>query len=536
MTPLAFSLQSLLLIIFYIAFRRSKDLSVHLLFPKYSAINWLFFFVPVSFPLLSIMGAVSLNNGGPNFFTLLMLGLVALYVTLLTVYRRRLNPHLYPYSVYFISLALLLMTSLRGWYTTGHDNQQEFYVYQLTQSHFLWSMSWFRDTYNACLSLNILPTVFNSFLHIPDVYIFKVVFQLLFPFAVIGVYLFLKKFATKKIAYLSTFFFISFPTFANDMPMLNRQEIALIFFSLLLLVLFHRRLSWGTKNIIFLIFAAGLVVSHYTTSYIATALFLITFLLSFITRKFNRFRRPYFLTPVMVIGLAFFTFFWNAALTKTTAGLTSVVAETWQNIGRSFSRDLKSSDVGYSLFNWRRTDNLRLFNDYVALQNDSIAAGPYQNLYFPQNIYQNYPVIYTPDATQPLTAFGRSLKTIFLDPYWLNNLYKQGSAKLIQLLLVVGFIFILSKSSPYLKSFPPEFYLLSFISISLLGLFIILPFISREYGTLRFFQQTLTLLALPTIVGCLTVFGFLKGRFPLYATLSFFLIFFLSLYGFIPQL
>src|SRR5579871_696380 len=49
--------------------------------------NILLGIVPVTFPLLSILGAISLNNHQTSIFTMLMLGLVACYVLLLTVLR-----------------------------------------------------------------------------------------------------------------------------------------------------------------------------------------------------------------------------------------------------------------------------------------------------------------------------------------------------------------------------------------------------------------------------------------------------------------
>src|SRR4029079_19139954 len=58
-----------------------------------------------------------------------------------------------------VATSLLLATSLRGWTITGHDIQDEFLAFRLTNDAQHWSMGAFESAYNACLSVNILPAV-----------------------------------------------------------------------------------------------------------------------------------------------------------------------------------------------------------------------------------------------------------------------------------------------------------------------------------------------------------------------------------------
>ena len=62
-------------------------------------------------------------------------------------------------TIYLLSLSLLLMTSLRGWFVTGHDIQREFRVFELASGQGVWNIESFPDAYNACLSVTILPTI-----------------------------------------------------------------------------------------------------------------------------------------------------------------------------------------------------------------------------------------------------------------------------------------------------------------------------------------------------------------------------------------
>ena len=105
-----------------------------------------------------------------------------------------------------------------------------------------------------------------------------------------------------------------------------------------------------------------------------------------------------------------------------------------------------------------------------------------------------------------------------------------------QILILIGFIVFILKKSPYLRYVDSEYKILAFVSMLLLGLVTLLPMFSIEYGILRFFQQTLIVLALPTVIGSLMVFNFLNEKARLYLSLTIFIVFFLSLSGFIPQI
>lgn len=539
--PISISLNYFLLIFGLVGYLRNKDISYEFKFIKLSLLNWIFFLSPIIFPILSIFGAISLNNQGPNILTMIMLGGIALYVSLIIIFRKKLNQNIYPLAIFFIATSLLFMTSLRGWYITGHDVQQEYYVFQLTKSNFQWSPSLFRDPYNACLSLNILPTAFSSFSNMNDIYIYKALFQIIFSFTVIGIFLFFKRYTHKSIAFLSVFLFMSFPTFINDMPMLNRQEMALLFFALMLLALFNKTIKPRLKEILFLVFGFSMVVSHYSTSYVAVALFITTYLISFILKrnfikeKVKIGNEKYYLTLVMVLGIVIFTFFWNTQIAQTSGGLTRLVIQTWQNINKSFSQDLKSGDVLYNLFSWKKLDKEKLLNEYISEETKNTDLNEDKHLYYDKSIYGKYKISLLDEETLPLTPLGKRLSEFSINVFLLNFYLRQITAKVIQILIILGFIILFLKNSKYVKDIDTEYNILALVCIFLLGLLIILPMFSIEYGTLRFFQQTLIVLALPVVIGNLMIFNFFNKNINFLLPLTIFIIFFLSLSGFIPQ-
>ena len=167
LVPLLISVNILLLIFWIIAYKRNKEILLEIKPPKLDRLNKLFFTIPTIFPILGIFGANILNNQGPNYLTLTMLGGIAVYVFFIVLFRKKLNENIYHWAILMMSISLLLMPSLRSWHISGWDIHQEYQMFQLTKENFHWSMSNFPgQPYNACLSITILPTIFYSFLNI----------------------------------------------------------------------------------------------------------------------------------------------------------------------------------------------------------------------------------------------------------------------------------------------------------------------------------------------------------------------------------
>jgi len=131
--------------------------------PRYilarTRLDAVFILVPILLVLMSIVGTLRLNNDEGNTLVLFMLSGVAVYSVFLIRYAEHLGRHVLPTALFFIALAVLLMTSLRGWYISGHDIQREFFVFSLAKDAGVWDIATYRDAYNACLSITILPTI-----------------------------------------------------------------------------------------------------------------------------------------------------------------------------------------------------------------------------------------------------------------------------------------------------------------------------------------------------------------------------------------
>ena len=202
--PLLISFDILLLIFLLISFIRNKGSRLELKSPKLNMVSKIFFIVPVIFPVLSILGAMSLNNMGSNLPSRSMLGGMVIYVICIVLLRKRLNKNIYPFTILMMGISLLLMGWLRGRYVSGADINLEYYIFQLVKTNQQWDISLFSNAYNTCLSVSLLPTILSNFIKINDQYIFKLVIPLIFSFMPVGVYLFLRRYTREIFAFLAS--------------------------------------------------------------------------------------------------------------------------------------------------------------------------------------------------------------------------------------------------------------------------------------------------------------------------------------------
>lgn len=546
---ISFSLFLLLLLVF--AYRKTKNFSVSISRIHLSKYNLYFFSSLILFPLLAILGSINLNNNRANIFTMAMLGGIGVYVLLLIIFSKRVSQSLFPSSLYFIGVSLLLMTSLRSQFIAGYDVQWEYYVFQLTKIHHLWNIDFYKNAYNACLSITILPTIFSDFLNFNDMYIYKIVFQILFAFCPVIIYLFLKKYTTSICAFIAAFYFISFPTFFNDMPALTRQEIGFIFFSLLVYVTFSLTLPKYFRSILFLILGFSVIISHYSTNYVLLFIFLFayfakkilsipkigntvasTFKSIHITQKSTTSKKP-FINGFLLICLLAFTFFWNSNVTKTSNNFTNVLSKTLNSIFIHSPQDSKSGEVGYSLFFAEKIEPQKELDTYINTSIKSVKTNN-QNIYYDKSTYGNYQHTLIHQATLPLTTLGTIFGKIHFPVFDFHSLSRQLIAKIIQVFVFIGlFALIVYKN---IKKIDDDYLLLCIGGIVLLILTVLLPEISLEYGILRVFQQLLVLYSLPILVAMLFLMHFFKTPKSTLSAGIITVTFFLTITGFFSEL
>ncbi len=511
--------------------------------------------VPVLFVALSVLGALSLNNGGTNLFTLFMLIGMGGYMVLLYCLRNRLRDNTFAWAIYMMGLSLLLMTSLRSWYITGHDIEREYRVFQITKQNGVWNIAAFRDPYYACLSITILPTVIANLLVVPDPYIYKVYFQLFFAVVPVLVFLFMRRYLSRSKAFLAAVYFIAFPTFFTDMSMLNRQEIAFLFLILMLLVVLEKRMARHYRQRLFMAFGIGLVLTHYSTTYSAIFILILVvcsrpvfwwlvaryknlriFRQTNISLPLRRTARSVpNITLLMVAGLAIAAVLWNSVLTNTsTAG--SVLRTTISSITKGLNEDSRSNDVSYSLLSGGNADPSQQLKAFQKLKVEPARVNAAKDTYYPASVVNRYPLQVVPESVQPLTEIGRLLDRAHVNVQSLNYDLKQTSAKLLQLFVAIGLVYTLFRRK-LSRQLEPDFMLLSVACVVFLAIQIALPYLSVAYGLLRAFQQSLMVIGLFLVVGTYVLTMRFKNPWLKHGVpLALAVVFFLSSTGVISQM
>ena len=524
--------------------------------------SWILAGAAVLLPVGASLGAIVLNNGGTAALIMIILASIALIVPVVIFLREKISPLIPPLMLYMLALALLFMNSMRGWFVTGHDILLEYHVFNLTNNAHLWDMSLYQDPYMACLSLTILPTYLQSLMHVDPAYIYKFFMQFIGALSVVMVYYIAKEYTSARIAFLAGFLYITFPTFMVDMAFLNRQGIAFLFFgSMIFTMLTIEYFSGWKRQIVLVLFGTGMILSHYSTSYIAIPVLVGAYVVNRVMRwiiiptyprwyarltdrLFNKdmYQRPVLIGLPFIMVLLCIMFVWSNFITKTSGNFKNTLARVIEAVEHPTNLNGNSGIAKYSLVQSKQATPEEIFAQLIKERVRSTAhAGDQADLY-PPVITENYPVSAVPEALVPLTPLGQRLQA-----YWHTNLMsllgtiKQVYAKVLQVSLLLGLTGLLlgfGIKKNILRKVPIEYIALSVAGITVMAGQTILPASAVDYGLLRLFQQNLFFLALPIIVGFVLVSWLVTRNHTAQLAIATALLigFFVVLSGAVPQL
>jgi len=178
-------------------------------------------------------------------------------------------------GIWAISLTLLLPLALRGDHILGVDTHREFYAFMqsdLNNEVYTWD----GGLVASCLSVTILPVIFQDVTSIEHEVLFKILYPILFSVFPVIVYLIARRFMAVGWAVLSGLTITLQPMFlwttANA-----RTSLGVLFIALFLLVMFSD-VRDGSKFIYITLLGVGCALSHYMSAVVLLVL-LATFLL-----------------------------------------------------------------------------------------------------------------------------------------------------------------------------------------------------------------------------------------------------------------
>ncbi len=438
-------------------------------------------------PIIAVLGVRQLDNMGEATFAVLSVVLVCVNFGL-TFLQKGIGESNRKLALYSASISLILANCLRSNYLVGWDIHQEFLVFKLTNLHNIWNINAFRDAYNACLSITILPTIIRNLTGIDQLSIYKVVFPMIISLISVVVYQIGKRLTTGRLAYAGAFAFLLQAQFFTQLPALMRQGIAFLFFGLIIDSLIREDINQKQKNYLVLIFGTGIILSHYSTNYVTLVLLLLAKIVAVLFNKFWPSREKSGSIQFWVLGVLFaVTFLWNVLITETAGGLWQTATKTFSNMGSVFSLENKS-DFVKSVF-YKRTDTTSIVNDYWKKSLESTKNPQYFEKYRiePVSLSMGYPKT----AKDPVPLYFN----IFIP--WL-----------FRLTILFGLYTLIREEVKHRNN--PTIISLGVAMFSVTGLMIVLPFVSVNYNFERLLQQMLFLLAPISAVGLAKFFELTK--------------------------
>ncbi|NTV22229.1 MAG: DUF2206 domain-containing protein [Candidatus Yonathbacteria bacterium] len=454
-------------------------------------------------PLSAIGGATILNNGGSNFLAIATLLGIAGFLLYAGIRITSQNETFILTWVYAVSFALLLGMSMRSLHVVGWDINNELQVFRMTHGSAFWSMSHLQDAYNACLSITILPTIFLRFTHFVDEYIFKFLFQAIFALMPIGLYYFIKELTGQRKAILATTMFLGSAVFSHGMPTLIRQEFGFLFFSLILFIIFSEKIKSKNRNVLLVLYGTSMILSHYSTTYVALFLLGITFLLNSILRILKRFSPPTTLGEIshsismwFLIFLAGVAFIWSGVITKTGNNITGFIDHSQSNISEVFSYDTVARSINQLFFPYPHFEDV---NTYVTRESLNFKKNHSDFHFYSENKFSEEHISrmdfletqrYLGDVPH---VFTKQLSVFF--KLFLNNIF-----------VIFGF-FVLLGWWLKRKLVSSEYVLLAGSGFIILILLLILPDALTQYNIDRMFFQLLVIWGLLSVVGGLSIFS-----------------------------
>jgi len=432
-------------------------------------------------PIFSLLAVQNLNNNGSGKLSAIVI--LTCFFLLLLIYIRgeslgKFNSTLLLYS---IVLTLLFGSYFRGdggfW---GFDINNEFAVASETlRSHSQQSVS--INSYGSMLSITVLPVVFSIISKLSLVIIFKVFYALLLAFLVIAILELLKRFVPFATGLLIVIAMIlGSISFLPQMPALNRQTVGFLFFLGILSEVSRSRRNRGRLYFVVGIFSLGMAFSHYSVSYIAALIFILSSALKFALEKIKT--RQMFAQGNLTISLALLitatTVLWNGILFPNIAQLN----DSFQSTTTQGLKLLPNSSQSF-IQRWL-TATVRQSNDPEQIKINELEYFQYKNPKS-QTLKSGTEVAVVPTSYKSsIYLFGQKVGVLIS---WLFVI----STLSLQFLVFTSIAFLFFKfirtKSVYTRSFQNEGVVLDLLSLSLFAF--LLALISRISGTVSHFYN-----------------------------------------------
>jgi uncharacterized membrane protein len=413
-----------------------------------------FSIVPILFPALSIFGMHVMNTTDNNIILILLLILIPVYVVSVCLFNQNFSERFYPVAIFLIGISLLLLMALRSNHLIGVDIHTEYYFFQSTADNLQWSVLG-HSTLDACLSISLLPTIYQSILNINTEFLFRILYSLIFSAFPLAIYVISKKYVGDFYAFLASCFSM-FQVYFLMIELNPRTSLALLFFAIVMMTLFNDKIDPLKKRILLIVFMVSCMVSHYSTTYIFFFILLGTFIVTEILSKHNTAKKVVSFTVVILFFALIFLWYSQVTGAAFNAGV-GFIKTTFTSLHEFFILESRSRDIA------------------SLIGGGSVQKGGLYVLEFVLT-WLNFAFI----GIGIITVLRRYKEMVISEQSY--------------------------KKPEYLrKKFEVDYLAITLVCAGLLVIMVILPYISIGYSLMRLYAVTITILSVFFVIGGITL-------------------------------
>jgi uncharacterized membrane protein len=300
--------------------------------PESTAIPWRVLYRPVRqcwpllIPLVAGAGALRLNNGHSNAVALLALCACLAAVAWGIARAPRLDNASLTIILYAVSLAVMWAYSLRGDVVYGFDISTEYHALHHTVVGGVWHFSHPGDAYGALPAVTLLPAELHFLSGVSDLMVLKLLYPAItamFPAAIFSLGL---RIVERRWAFMAASFIVAQSTFAQELPALARQEIAMIFFIAMLGAIFDTGLGSRPRWVLGAVFGVGMALSHYSTTYFAIGMLALFLALQWVVSWFRDVPRVGSAFVVAFIATTVGAMIWYGPVTQSASNVSQFIS------------------------------------------------------------------------------------------------------------------------------------------------------------------------------------------------------------------
>ena len=204
------------------------------------------------------------------------------------VFASRVDTALLAVILYAAELATMWSFSLRGDLVYGFDISTEYYDLQQAVTHGIWYTAHRGDAYGAMLSVTVMPAELHFLTGLPALLVLKVVYPVIGALLPVAIFYLARRVLSARWAFAAAGFFVMQASFAQELPAIARQEIALVLFAALLAAMLESSVPRRPRWALVVLLSLAMVAAHYSTTYVAITIIGIAVVLQWLASRIRR--------------------------------------------------------------------------------------------------------------------------------------------------------------------------------------------------------------------------------------------------------